>query len=1365
MTTKNQIFTSVLSGSPLITSEKLLAEADIPEVDRVQWRKIDAQLCSAKGLYTNDIQLYKVASAIVHLSQQDLDLSTYIGQIASLKEQFLTVMPLTPDVGAQQTQLDKFFMVLTLIGLRPDLEPIRDQILGSSSVPSLDDVFARLLRLSSTQTLPSASASDSSVLVSHTTSRGGRSGTRGRGQRPHCTYCNKLGHTRDRCYHYMPGNASACLTHTSSLGPWILDSGASDHLSGNKDLFSSITTTSDLPTVTLANGSQTVAKGIGLALPLPSLPLTSVLYTPECPFNLISISKITRRESQGLYHLTSDSSPAVCISTDAPLLIHNRLGHPSLSKFQKMVPRFSTLSSLPCESCQLGKHTRVSFPKRLNNRAKSLFELVHTDVWGPCRTASTLGFQYFVTFIDDYSRSQFTSFMSHHEILHQSSCAHTPQQNGVAERKNRHLVETAHSSLPSFPDQPLYFLPPRVFGCTCFVHILTPGQDKLSAKAMKCLFLGYSRLQKGYRCYSLRLIGTLSPLMSPSLRTHHSFPPLLSLFPFLKSCPFPIVSPPEAMPPRPLQVYHRRPRVVAPLPFPEAPADSLPIPSASPAPALPSPHDLPIAVRKGTRSTRNPHPIYNFLSYHRLSSPYSAFVSAISSVSLPKSTHEALSHPGWRQAMVDEMTALHSNGTWDLVVLPPVNLQLVVVGSMQLRLVLMIASVRLLLSMAAMCSWPLYQLDIKNAFLHGILSRKFIWSNLLDRSTGKTISIWRESQGLYHLTSPSSPATCVSTDAPLLIHSRLGHPRSLQVLEDGPSFFHFVVTCVCAFLSSSVYHRQHRAVAPPLSSTEVPDDSPLVQSISPTPTLSSIDHLPIALRKVGCRWVYTVKVVLMVRSIALRPAWLLKLDIKNALLHGELLEEVYMEQSPGFVAQGESSLACKLRRSLYGLKQSPRAWSGRFSSVVQEFGMLRSEVDHSVFYHHNSSSQCIYLVVYVDDIVIIGNDQEGLEIAQSSSGVVMSQRKYALDILEETGMLECKPVNTPMDPNVKLVPGHGEPLRDPGRYRRLVGKLNYLTITWPDISFPEHQAKVCCMKTGAMPKLLVTEMQTELVHPQIGVPPQGIVFLLEAVFMMCTVSALDPCQRELVLAALDNLSRKLQYTTRSKYLEELIGSILFRWVTCGVSLVALVEIRDHFVPSVEPTYFMQYCCHWLLPALLLHGDTSNLKWVASVAGLPLAVLVKNHFVPIFSVCMHCIAQSHILLKVGLGGKELGWGQTKFSFDSMYPLSATFCHLPLVHQNPLSLFFSRDTIVLAIRNVVDGFLEMEDCPTSVGVVDKINIFRSDRVFMFQFHYSFIVEMHYKVTAAVHHRHKCHRLADIEVLIDVLGHRAAVSSTSK
>ena len=119
-------------------------------------------------------------------------------------------------------------MVLTLIGLRPDLESIRDQILGSSSVPSLDDVFARLLRIS-TQTLPFDSTSDSSVLVSQTNSRGGRSSTQGRGQRPHCTYCNKLGHTRDRCYqlHGRPPRIAHVAQSSDSQLPQPLSSSAS----------------------------------------------------------------------------------------------------------------------------------------------------------------------------------------------------------------------------------------------------------------------------------------------------------------------------------------------------------------------------------------------------------------------------------------------------------------------------------------------------------------------------------------------------------------------------------------------------------------------------------------------------------------------------------------------------------------------------------------------------------------------------------------------------------------------------------------------------------------------------------------------------------------------------------------------------------------------------------------------------------------------------------------------------------------------------------------------------------------------------------------------------------------------------------
>ena len=168
---------------------------------------------------------------------------------------------------------------------------------------------------------------------------------------------------------------------------------------------------------------------------------------------------------------------------------------------------------------------------------------------------------------------------------------------------------------------------------------------------------------------------------------------------------------------------------------------------------------------------------------------------------------------------------------------------------------------------------------------------------------------------------------------------------------------------------------------------------------------------------VGCCWVYTVKVgpdgqvdrlkaplvskgytqvygfdygdtfspiaeiasVRLLLSMVAMCSWpLYQLNIKNVFLHGDLAEEVYMEQPPGFVAQGESSLVCRLRRYLYGLQQSPRAWFGRFSSVVQEFGMLRITVDDAVFYHHNSLRQYIYLVVYVDDIVITDSDQDGI---------------------------------------------------------------------------------------------------------------------------------------------------------------------------------------------------------------------------------------------------------------------------------------------------------------------------------------------------------------------------------------------------
>lgn len=206
MNTKNSIFTFVISGILVITSEKLIGsdkyiswsafvelwfmgqgyedyliknDDDVSIVDEAKWKKIDAQLCSilwqsgdsnilhhlraykyclkfwsqAQTLYTNDIQrFYKVFSEIVHVKQQNVDLPSYIGKTASLKEDFChwSLLLLVPKISITT---DKLFRALTFIGFPSDLDPVRDQILVGSSVPSLDEVFACFLRVSSTQFL------------------------------------------------------------------------------------------------------------------------------------------------------------------------------------------------------------------------------------------------------------------------------------------------------------------------------------------------------------------------------------------------------------------------------------------------------------------------------------------------------------------------------------------------------------------------------------------------------------------------------------------------------------------------------------------------------------------------------------------------------------------------------------------------------------------------------------------------------------------------------------------------------------------------------------------------------------------------------------------------------------------------------------------------------------------------------------------------------------------------------------------------------------------------------------------------------------------------------------------------------------
>ncbi|KAM1862094.1 hypothetical protein ACFX14_002598 [Malus domestica] len=174
-----------------------------------------------------------------------------------------------------------------------------------------------------------------------------------------------------------------------------------------------------------------------------------------------------------------------------------------------------------------------------------------------------------------------------------------------------------------------------------------------------------------------------------------------------------------------------------------------------------------------------------------------------------------------------------------------------------------------------------------------------------------------------------------------------------------------------------------------------------------------IMKLPKGKKPVGCRWVFTVKykadgsvdrykarlvakgytqtygidyqetfspvtkmnTIHVLISLAANLNWPLKqFDVKNVFLHGYLEEEVYMDFPPGYNARAKTGL-CRLRKSLYGLKQSPRAWFGRFTQIMRRIGYYQSHSDHTLFVKRGSG-KVIALMIYVDDMIITGDDLE-----------------------------------------------------------------------------------------------------------------------------------------------------------------------------------------------------------------------------------------------------------------------------------------------------------------------------------------------------------------------------------------------------
>ena len=229
--------------------------------------------------------------------------------------------------------------------------------------------------------------------------------------------------------------------------PWIIDSGATNHMTGSSRRFLSYAPRSGKDRVKIADGSSAPIMGCGIVSCTSSLSLNPVLHVPNFPLSLLSVSSITKSlncravfeptfcvfqelksgrvlgtgtERDGLYYLDNKVAPLALSTvstsnTDELLLLHHRLGHPSFQSLGRMFPSLFTScckEKLICEVCELAKHTRINYPSS-GERCNVPLEVVHSDVWGPSKVTSLLGERWYVTFIDGFSRCTWLYLLKH----------------------------------------------------------------------------------------------------------------------------------------------------------------------------------------------------------------------------------------------------------------------------------------------------------------------------------------------------------------------------------------------------------------------------------------------------------------------------------------------------------------------------------------------------------------------------------------------------------------------------------------------------------------------------------------------------------------------------------------------------------------------------------------------------------------------------------------------------------------------------------------------------------------------------------------------------------------------------------------
>ncbi|KAM0053391.1 putative RNA-directed DNA polymerase [Helianthus debilis subsp. tardiflorus] len=802
-------------------------------------------------------------------------------------------------------------------------------------------------------------------------------------------------------------------------------------------------------------------------------------------------------------------------------LWHSRLGHPSdqVLAVLKDDLNVNSIEHGPCYICHRSKQVRVPFPLS-DHKSRELGDLVHLDLWGPYKIPSYEGYKYFLTVVDDFTRpvwcymlrnkmevfenlkyfyelvltqfkrkvkmfrsdngtkfinNQMAVFCKQKGIIHQTSCSYTPQQNGVVERKHRHLLNVARTlmfqsglplrfwsdcvltavinRLPSSvlngksPYELMFSFKPslshfRNFGCLCFSTILNEP-DKFAYHADKCVLIGYSNVKKGYKLWSLdkkrvfysrdvKFYEHVYPFKSKQVNDDFVHDKSLNLLNFFDK-------------------YETNTPEVSSIPDDkEGATESHDTISDDPFKSKQVNDDF---VHDKSLN------LLNFFYKYETNTP------------------EVSSIPD------DEEGATESHDTISDDQQP-----------------------------APSTSATPEQTDLSHVFYSSVDS-----SNRVELGEAEDTDV------LVEEINPSEG-------------TQVGLRRSSRNVSVPKKFQDFVLNCSVKYdlnkvLSYSCLSAENNVFISCLSKSNEPSgyseaskDPKWVEAMNLEMEALlrnqtwELVKLPKGRKPIGCKWVYRIKfkangeierykarlvakgynqregldfgetfspVVKMVTircvlSLAVQNNWTLyQLDINNAFLYGSITENVYMTLPEGYYDKSETKV-CKLIKSMYGLKQAPRKWNEKLTNVLVNVGFVQSSCDHSL-YIMCKSSVMIVLLVYVDDIIVTGNSDSQikrvktllsdnfqikdlgilkyflvLEVVYDKSGLCLNQRKYCLELLTEFGYLGCKPVSTPIElshivnkKNVK----EQEELVNVTNYQKLIGKLIYLSLTRPDISY------------------------------------------------------------------------------------------------------------------------------------------------------------------------------------------------------------------------------------------------------------------------------------------------------------------------